>query len=106
MKTWLPKLAYPVRSGEHSQTAFALGLMVDYARGTADPAFEALLTERARAYYLNDRACPASYEPSGEDFLSPCLAEADVMRRVLPAPEFAVWFDSFLSSDSVPAAGA
>ena len=96
LKTWLPKLSYPVRSGEHSQTAFALGLTLDYARGTADPAFESLLTERARAYYLNDRACPASYEPSGEDFLSPCLAEADVMRRVLPAAEFVVWFDSFL----------
>jgi hypothetical protein len=96
LKAWLPKLSHPVRSGEHSQTAFALGLMIDWARGTGDREFEALLVERARSFYLNDRGCPANYEPSGEDFLSPCLAEADVMRRVLPAPEFAAWLQRFL----------
>lgn len=93
---WLPKLSHPVRSGEHSQTAFALGLALDYARAAANSPFEQLLLERAKRYYLNDAACPAHYEPSGEDFLSPCLAEADLMRRVLPQKQFAAWFGKFL----------
>ena len=80
---WLPKLPYPVRSGEHSQTAFAFGLMLDYARMAGLAAFADLLTVKARQFYLGDMDCPLAYEPSGEDFLSPCLAEADVMRRVL-----------------------
>jgi hypothetical protein len=95
IKTWLPKLSHPVRSGEHSQSAFALGLMLDWSR-QADAGFELLLTGRIRGFYLNDVNCPLAYEPSGEDFLSPCLAEADVVRRVLPPKEFAVWFDRFL----------
>ena len=98
LRTWLPKLSRPVRSGEHSQTAFALGLLIDWARAQrpADPALIALLEERARTYYLHDVRCPVDYEPSGEDFLSPCLAEADVLRRVLPAPEFTRWLTAFL----------
>jgi len=96
LKTWLPKLSHPVRSGEHSQTAFALGLVIDYARNTGDQAFVDLLTMKARAFYLKDKNCPLAYEPSGEDFLSPCLAEADVMRRVLNTSEFAVWLRQFL----------
>lgn len=93
---WLPKLSHPVRSGEHSQTAFALGLALDYARSVGDGALEKLLVERARAYYGRDAGCPAHYEPSGEDFLSPCLAEADLMRRVLDRDEFASWLSRFL----------
>ncbi|HMC29341.1 MAG TPA: DUF2891 domain-containing protein [Candidatus Angelobacter sp.] len=96
LQTWLPKLSYPVRIGEHNQTAFALGLLIDYARGADNHQFEELLLSRARAFYLNDKACPLAYEPSGEDFLSPCLAEADVMRRVLPSDEFASWLRKFL----------
>lgn len=95
LAAWLPKLSHPVRSGEHSQTAFALGLALDWAR-TSGHALGPLIEERARAYYLRDQACPLAYEPSGEDFLSPGLAEADLMRRVLPAKEFASWFDAFL----------
>ncbi len=93
---WLPKLERPVRSGEHSNTAFAIGLMLDYARIARNSGFAQLLESRARDYYFKDKDCPISYEPSGEDFLSPCLAEADVMRRILPAAEFAAWFDGFL----------
>jgi hypothetical protein len=93
LKTWLPKLSYPVRSGEHSQTAFALGLMLD---STADNDFASLIRTRARAFYGNDRNCPLAYEPSGEDFLSPCLAEADLMRRVLPPGEYAKWLTRFM----------
>jgi hypothetical protein len=96
VSAWLPKLSRPIRTGEHSQTAFALGLMIDYARGRRDKAFAALLESRARDYYLQDRACPLSYEPGGQDFLSPCLAEADVMRRVLPAAEYTRWLTAFL----------
>jgi len=84
LKTWLPKLSHPVRSGEHSQTAFALGLIIDYARSTEDKDFLNLLLTKAWDFYGPDKNCPLAYEPSGEDFLSPCLAEADVMRRVLP----------------------
>lgn len=96
LKTWLPKLSHPVRSGEHSQTAFALGLMIDYARGAGDQSFLELLLARARAFFGGDKHCPLAYEPSGEDFLSPCLAEADLMRRVLPPEEFARWLRTFL----------
>jgi Protein of unknown function (DUF2891) len=93
---WLPKLDHPIRTGEHNNTAFAMGLMLDYARITGDANFGRLVESRARDYYLKDRNCPLSYEPSGEDFLSPCLAEADVMRRILPPDEFVLWFNEFL----------
>ena len=96
LKTWLPKLSHPVRIGEHAQTAFALGLMLDYARATGNESFAKLLTDQARKFYLADKNCPMAYEPSGEDFLSPCLAEADVMRRVLPSAEFASWLKEFI----------
>jgi hypothetical protein len=93
---YLPKLANPIRIGEHNQTAFSLGLLIDSARISGDREFLDLLTHRARDFYLNDKMCPLSYEPSGEDFLSPCLAEADVMRRVLSRDEFAHWLTQFL----------
>jgi hypothetical protein len=93
---WLPKLSYPIRTGEHNNTAFGMGLMLDYARVTGQTEFARVVESRARDYYLHDRACPISYEPSGEDFLSPCLAEAEVMRRILNPAEFAKWFDAFL----------
>ena len=95
LKTWLPKLAYPIREGEHPQTAFAFGLILDYAR-TADPALATLVAQKLREFHLKDRDCPIAYEPSGQDFLSPCIAEADVMRRVLPPNEFAAWLTTFL----------
>jgi hypothetical protein len=84
---WLPKLTNPIRVGEHSQTAFAFGLILDWARRAGERDLERLLEERVRVYYARDRACPLAYEPSGEDFLSPCLAEADLMRRTLAPPQ-------------------
>jgi hypothetical protein len=96
LMAWLPKLSYPIRTGQHDQTAFSLGLMLDYAKAANDVAFRKLLEERAKAFYARDTACPLRYEPGGHDFLSPCLAEADVMRRVLPEAEFGRWFDGFL----------
>src|SRR6266700_1762033 len=96
LKTWLPKLSHPVRIGEHDQTAFALGLMLDYARSTGNEAFAKLVSDSAKKFFLADKNCPLGYEPSGEDFLSPCLAEADVMRRVLSPAEFASWLKEFM----------
>jgi hypothetical protein len=95
LKAWLPKLAYPIREGEHPQTAFAFGLILDYARGT-DEVLAAVVVAKVREFHLKDRDCPINYEPSGQDFLSPCIAEADLMRRVLPPDEFAAWLTAFL----------
>jgi len=92
---WLPKLSNPVRIGEHDQTAFGLGLMFDYARTTKNEAFARLVRDSSKKFFLADKNCPLNYEPSGEDFLSPCLGEADVMRRVLPQKEFAGWLKGF-----------
>ncbi len=96
ISAWLPKLHYPIRIGEHDQTAFAFGLIWDWAGIAGDEAMRAALTDAAARFYQADRACPLSYEPSGEDFLSPCLAEADFMRRVLGQAEFARWLGGFL----------
>jgi len=96
LSRWLPKLAYPIREGEHAQTAFAFGLILDWARSTHDQAMERVLTGKIREFHVKDRACPISYEPSGQDFVSPCLAEADVMRRVLDPEAFASWLSGFL----------
>ena len=96
IRAWLPKLAYPIRAGEHSQSAFAFGLILDWARIAGDGEMSALLSETARRLYSGDRDCPLTYEPSGQDFLSPCLAEADLMRRMLGPAEYADWLESFL----------
>jgi hypothetical protein len=93
LATWLPKLSHPVRSGEHSQSAFALGLIID---STSDSTLKHAARDAARRFYENDKACPLAYEPSGEDFLSPCIAEADAMRRVLPPKQYAAWLTAFL----------
>ncbi|MBN8480263.1 MAG: DUF2891 domain-containing protein [Xanthomonadales bacterium] len=96
LQRWLPKLTAPIRTGEHSQTAFAFGLALDAARASADRALEEALVARTLAFHAGDRDCPIGYEPSGQDFLSPCLAEADLMRRVLAPREFARWLARFL----------
>src|SRR5438132_4091753 len=96
LENWLPKLSHPVRIGEHDQTAFGLGLMLDYARSTKNDSFARLVAGSARKFFFSDKDCPITYEPSGEDFLSPWLAEADVMRRVLSQEEFAKWLKEFL----------
>jgi hypothetical protein len=96
LTSWLPKLSHPVRIGEHDQTAFALGLILDYARGKNDQVLAKLASESAHKFFLTDKNCPLGYEPSGEDFLSPCLGEADAMRRVLSQAEFAKWLGEFL----------
>ncbi|MGB9430569.1 MAG: DUF2891 domain-containing protein [Gammaproteobacteria bacterium] len=93
---WLPKLNHPIRSGEHSQTAFALGLVHDYASSTQHAALRTLVESRSRDFYAHDVNAPLAYEPSGHDFLSPALAEADLMRRILPRADFPNWLTKFL----------
>lgn len=93
---WLPKLLYPVRTGEHTQTAFALGLVLDWARDRGDDEMQDLGESRVRELFLDDRNAPIHFEPSGFDFLSPSLAEADLVRRVLEPNEFASWLGDFL----------
>jgi len=96
LEAWLPKLHYPIRIGEHDQTAFSFGLMWDWAAVSGEERMRALLRDAAARFYRHDRNCPLAYEPSGEDFLSPCLAEGDFMRRVLAPPAFARWLSAFL----------
>lgn len=103
LRTWLPKLHYPIRTGEHNQTAFAFGLVLDWAATVGDQDMRDLVSGAARRFYLEDVGCPLSYEPSGEDFLSPCIAEADLMRRVLPPEQYADWLTRFLPQ--IPTSG-
>ncbi len=103
LAAWLPKLTRPIRVGEHDQTAFALGLALDWARTAGEHEQAALIAATLERFYRGDRDCPLAYEPSGHDFLSPCLAEADAMRRVLPAAELAAWLSGFLPA--LPADG-
>ncbi|MBV9439467.1 MAG: DUF2891 domain-containing protein, partial [Candidatus Eremiobacteraeota bacterium] len=94
-RAWLPIATYPVRSGAHGNTAFALALALEYADTVHDEGFAAELRTVAQGWYGGDRDAPA-WEPSGEDFLSPTLVEAECMRRTLSAPAFRPWLDRFL----------
>jgi hypothetical protein len=98
VKDYLPKLTYPVRTGVHPDTAFALGQILDYARAVEDKDLTKLVEERAMAFYGQDRDYPIAYEPSGEDFFSSGLNTADLMRRVLPPADFSAWLDRFFPS--------
>ena len=95
-RDFLPLATYPVRVGTHYNTAFALRLAADYAETVGDDRLFNLLRATAQRWYGSDTACPAWGEPSGDDFLSPALIEAECMRRLLPATDFARWFDAFL----------
>jgi len=94
-KIYLPKLTWPIRCGFHPESAFPLGQLLDWARATKDADFEKLIIAKARQFYLNDRDYPVRYEPSGHDFFSASLNEADLMRRVLPKEEFSTWLTAF-----------
>jgi hypothetical protein len=103
LSRYLETLSVPIRDGTHSSTAFALSHAHDYAAAVGDAALLAAVERRARDFYLADAGCPTPYEPSGEDFISPCLAEADLMRRVLPRAELSAWLDRFLPALDAPA---
>lgn len=93
---YLPKLNYAIRVGEHSNTAFGMAFAYDYAVHAQNQALKLVIEERAIEFYLRDADCPISWEPSGYDFLSPCLEEVDIMRRILPAADFHNWIKEFL----------
>ncbi|RAO78432.1 hypothetical protein CA260_10410 [Dyella jiangningensis] len=94
-EAFLPKATYPLRVGTHYNTAFALSLAYDFARGTQRESLGALIVETAKRWHMNDVACQA-WEPSGDEFLSPSLMEAELMRRVLPPETFGGWLTRFL----------
>jgi len=105
---WLPKATYPVRTGLHANTSFGLSLALPWARRLAaagEPALAAAIGDAARRWYAPDADYPAAWEPSGHDFLSPALAEAELMACLLPADEFAPWLAAFLPglADGAPA---
>lgn len=102
---WLPRASHPLRMGMHANTAFGLAFALDYARHMNEAALAGACEARARDWYGNDRDYPAAWEPSGSDFLSPALIEADLMRRVLSSQRFAEWLTAFLPrlADRVPA---
>lgn len=93
---FLPKLHYPIRVGEHTNTAFGLCFAWDYANTIQDKDLKMAIKSRSRAFYLNDHNCPLAWEPSGYDFLSPCLEEVDLMRRLLDKEEFMAWMEGFI----------
>jgi hypothetical protein len=105
---WLPKATYPVRSGLHANSSFGLSLALPYAcrlAASGQPSLAAAIKDTACRWYVTDAAYPAAWEPSGHDFLSPALAEAELMARLLPVGEFAPWLAAFLPglADGTPA---
>lgn len=96
IRDYLPKLSFPIRTGVHRDTGFALAMELDYARTLGDVELEQLLVEKAKAFYQDDVDYPAHYEPSGHDFFSSGFNEADLMRRVLDREAFSEWLDRFL----------
>jgi hypothetical protein len=96
LSAFLDRLTYPIRSGVHPNTAYALALALDYAEAASDTALAGRIRSRSLAYFAQDDACPLSYEPGGEDFLSPCLEEAALLARVLDGPAYRRWLDRFL----------
>lgn len=103
---FLPLQTYPIRTGVHPNSAYGLNLALDFAQAYGDGAFESLLRERARTWFLGDRDAPLGYEPGGEDFLSPSLEEAALMGRILEPKEFHAWFARFLPRLARPGAEA
>lgn len=97
---FLPKLIYPIRIGEHSNTAFGLSLAWDYSISLNNIKLQNAIKNRALDYYTNDLNCPLTWEPSGYDFLSPCLEEAYLMSKILEQEEFEKWIETFIPNIS------
>ncbi|SFD04997.1 DUF2891 domain-containing protein [Algibacter pectinivorans] len=93
---FLPKLNYPLRVGTHTNTAFGLSFAYDYAVTVNNEALKNAIKSRALYFFTADKNCPMSWEPSGSDFLSPCLEEAALMKRLLPVNDFKLWLNDFL----------
>lgn len=92
---FLPKLLYPIRVGTHANTAFGLTMAWDYAVYSKDENFQNSIKSNAKRLFSSDKNCPMSWEPSGTDFLSPCLEEMAIMERILPKNEFLKWVKDF-----------
>jgi hypothetical protein len=92
---WLPRAGRPVRDGTHASTAFALGLLLDAAATLGRDDLAAAITAYVGEWFVPDRDAPLVWEPSGQDFLSPGLSEADLVRRVLDPAAFSGWLDGF-----------
>ncbi len=103
---YLPRLTYPIRTGVHRDTAFALYLILDYARAVDDQQLVDLISNYSIEKYAGDKDYPANYEPSGQDFFSSGLNQADLMRRVMHPAEFSEWFDRFLPKIDKPGSTA
>ncbi|TQD39127.1 DUF2891 domain-containing protein [Haloflavibacter putidus] len=95
---FLPNLSYPIRVGEHQNTAFALSLAYDYAKTTKNEELKKLIEAKAREFYLTDKNCPIAYEPNGYDFFSPCLMEINLMQKILEESTFKMWLKEFMPS--------
>jgi len=96
---WLPKATYPVRSGVHPNSAFSFSVALPFAARQAQqgrPELAAAIEASALGWFEDDADYPGQYEPSGHDFLSPALTEAELMSRLLAQPEFAAWLAQFL----------
>ena len=93
---FLPKLLYPIRVGEHSNIAFGLSFAHDYAISQNNAELQNLIVKRAKDYFILDKHCPVEWEPSGFDFLSPCLEEIGLMQRILPSEQFLTWLNHFM----------
>jgi hypothetical protein len=100
--SYLHASPYPVRAGTHGNTAFACLLAFDYAETAGSEVLAEVIRHTARRWYLDDRDYPVAYEPSGDDFLSPALVEALLMKRILPDQEFREWLKRFLPPDLGP----
>jgi hypothetical protein len=92
---FLPKLLYPIRVGTHSNTAFGLTNAWDYAVFSKNIPLQNSIKENAKRMFLKDENCPFNWEPSGTDFLSPCMEEVAIMQRILPEKEFLLWVKKF-----------
>ena len=95
---YLPKLVYPIRSGQHDNSAFGLSLSLDYARSVGDKKFEDVIVEHGKRLFGNDKNCNLAYEPSGSDFLSPCLEEAYFMSKIMDRDKYKSWLEKFMPS--------
>ena len=93
---FLDKLNYPIRVGEHTNTAFGLTFAWDYATAFNELELKNKIEDKALEFYKKDQNCPISWEPGGFDFLSPCLIEADLMSRVMNEVDFMMWLQQFL----------
>lgn len=94
---YLPKLMYPIRAGQHDNSAFGLSLSLDYARAVGNKRFEEVIIEQGKRLFSNDINCDLAYEPSGYDFISPCLEEAYFMSKIMKGQEYDIWLNNFMA---------